>query len=251
MTVRSGARTTGTGARTTDTGARTEVFRLAPPLVFWWVWVAFVLANVIDFAVHPGQARFVTVVSAILALGTGLAYALALRPRVLADQSGITVLNPFRTHYLPWSAVRSADVAEWVRVHYGQDKTIGCWALVASARERRRAGRPAGRPAMLARLRQSALAPAPDGFSRLPEEARRLTSLSSVQAIATRLNSLARKARASAGGAGHVRASADANADADAAKSDGDGAAVTSRWSWPAIAAVVIPAVALLIVGAA
>jgi Bacterial PH domain len=221
MTVRSGARTTGTGTRstdtgvrTTDTGVRTEVFRLAPPLVFWWVWVAFVLANVIDFAVHPGQARFLEVVCAILASGTGLAYALALRPRVLADQAGITVLNPFSTHHLPWSAVRSADVAEWVRVHYGKDKTIGCWALVASARGRRLAGRP-------------------EMPGRLPEEARRLTSLSSTQAIATRLNALARKARASADG------------------HDGDGDAVTSRWSWPAIAAVVIPAVGLLIAVAA
>ena len=44
-----------------------EVFRLAPPVVFWWVWVAFVVANLADFAIEgTPSARFTTVVMAIL-----------------------------------------------------------------------------------------------------------------------------------------------------------------------------------------
>ena len=59
-----------------------EVFRLAPPVVFWWVWVAFAVANFADFAIEGASARFLAVVTAILVAVTGLAYVLALRPRV-------------------------------------------------------------------------------------------------------------------------------------------------------------------------
>ncbi len=35
-----------------------EVFRLAPPLILWWVWVAFAAANVADFVLQGASARF-------------------------------------------------------------------------------------------------------------------------------------------------------------------------------------------------
>ena len=137
-----------------------EVFRLAPPLIFWWVWVAFAVANVADFAIQGAPARFAIVVSAILVAITGLAYALALRPRVIAEPSGLTIVNPFRDHHVPWAAITAVDTGDWVRVHYvpGQaapgaaqpssaaSKAVSCWALYISARTKRRAARPA-RPA--------------------------------------------------------------------------------------------------------
>ena len=51
----------------------TERYRLAGPVIFWWVWVAFVALNVIDDAVQGiSDARFGAIVSAILLLVTGL-----------------------------------------------------------------------------------------------------------------------------------------------------------------------------------
>jgi len=43
-----------------------EIFRLAPPVILWWVWVAFVIVNVADFVIQGASARFAIVVSAIL-----------------------------------------------------------------------------------------------------------------------------------------------------------------------------------------
>ena len=96
-----------------------ETFRLAPPVIFWWVWLAFVAANVVDYAVQGlPSARFGAVVAAVLLLVTGLAFTLALRPRVIASDDGITVVNPYRTHFVPWRLITFVDTGEWVQIHY-------------------------------------------------------------------------------------------------------------------------------------
>ena len=133
-----------------------DVFRLAPPLILWWVWVAFAVANIADFAIQGASGRFAIMVSAILATVTGLAYVLALRPRVIADQAGLTIVNPFRDRHVPWAAIQAVDTGEWVRVHYAPGREAGhgsgpsssaasdaisCWALYVSARTKRRAAR--------------------------------------------------------------------------------------------------------------
>jgi len=234
-----------------------EVFRLAPPLILWWVWVAFAVANVADFAIEGAPARFAIVVSAILVTITGLAYVLALRPRVIAEPSGLTIVNPFRDHHVPWAAITAVDTGDWVRVHYaaGQpgpasppssaaSKAVSCWALYISARTKRRAARP---PRPAPRPRSGLLRPLPTssafavpvpepGYaetSRLPEEAKYLASLPVAKAIAVRLDSRADRERA--------RRGPDPESPQDAA------GPVTARWAWPAIAAAALPALALLI----
>jgi hypothetical protein len=232
-----------------------EVFRLAPPLIFWWVWVAFAVANVADFAIQGASARFAIVVSAILVAITGLAYVLALRPRVIAERSGLTIVNPFRDHHVPWAAITAVDTGEWVRVHYAPNaaatdappssaasKAVSCWALYISARTKRRAARPA-RPAprrrsgLLRPLSYSSAFTTPEpepGYaerSRLPEEAKYLASLPPAKTIAVLLDTRAGRERARRG------------PDSETPKNT-----VTARWSWPPVAAVVLPALALLIV---
>ncbi len=235
-----------------------EVFRLAPPLIFWWVWLAFAVANVADFAIEGAPARFAIVVSAILIAITGLAYALALRPRVIAGPSGLTIVNPFRDYHVPWAAITAVDTGDWVRVHYdaGQpgsasppssaaSKSVSCWALYISARTKRRAARPAPRPryGLLRPLSASSAfaAPVPEpGYaetSRLPEEAKYLASLPVAKAIAVRLDTRADRERA--------RREPDSESPQDLASPG------TARWAWPAIAAAALPALALLIVALA
>jgi Bacterial PH domain len=216
-----------------------EVFRLASPVVLWWVWVAFAVANVADFAIQGASARFAIVVSAILATVTGLAYALAWRPRVIADQAGLVIENPFRDHHVPWGAIQTVDTGDWVQVHHSGDtgtnssassKSIFCWALYVSARSRRKESRPPRSRGWLvqpARL-WGGLGDDP-GYaqdSRLPEEAKHLASLPVAKAIAVRLDARARQERARGTRGGPV----------------------TARWAWPPLAAVTVPALALLII---
>jgi len=192
-----------------------EVFRLAPPLILWWVWVAFAVANVADFAIEGASARFAIVVSAILVTITGLAYALALRPRVIAEPSGLTIVNPFRDHHVPWAAITAVDTGDWVRVHYApgaaaagpassvSGRAISCWALYISARTKRRAAKLARAGPLGAASFDRANLPAGSGQgpryaenSRLPEEAKYLASLPPAKAIAVRLDTRADRERA-------------------------------------------------------
>jgi hypothetical protein len=255
-----------------------ETLRLAPPVIFWWVWVAFVAVNVVDYAVQGlPSARFGAVVGAGLLLVTGLAFTLALRPKVVAADDGITVLNPYRTHFVPWRLVTLVDTGEWVRVHYAQaaagdgagdgrgfaaapgaaassagGKAVHCWALYVSARARRKiaSGPPRPRePGLLGLGRggggfgrgarwAAGEASAAQGYAsaRLPEEARYLVSLPPAKAMAVRLDTRADRERARAG---------------NAAAGGEEPPRATATWSWPALAAVVVPAVILLVAAVA
>ena len=207
-----------------------ETYRLAPPVVLWWVWLAFVAANVTDWAVQGTSARLALTVGAFMLAVSGAVYALALRPRVVADEEGIAVLNPFRDHWVPWAAVRDVDTAEWVLVRAAGaagDKTICCWALYVSARSRRAASAPPRKSLAMSRLRGVATEPGTGISPRLPEQAQYLASLPPARAIAARLDSRVEKARARDGSAGVM---------------------VTVSWAWFPIAAVAVPAVALVIV---
>jgi Bacterial PH domain len=215
-----------------------ETLRLHPPVILWWVWVAFVLANVADYAAQGlPSPRFGSVLAAILLLGTGLAYTLALRPKVIEDGDGLTVVNPFRVHHLPWPVIDAVDTGEWVRVHYA-GRAVYCWALYVSTRARRKlaVGASAGTAGVPRRLR-GLVAAAPSGYaqpsSRLPDEALRLAALPVSAAIASRLDSRAEKERKRA------------EANATEAKT-----AVTA-WSWSAVAAVAAPALIVLAVALA
>lgn len=228
-----------------------STIRLRPPVILWWVWVAFVLLNVADYSAQGlPAARFATVLGSILLLVTGLVYTLALRPKVIEDGDGLTVVNPFRVHRLSWPLIQSVDTGEWVRIHYaggtGEERgLVNCWALYVSTRARRKVVVGSAPPAdgMSRRLRGLAADPRA-GYaqpsSRVPDEARYLASLPVSAAIAIRLDKRAEQERNRAA----ARAAAAASGPEPA---DGTGAATTT-WSWPALAAVVVPAVFILVV---
>ena len=229
-----------------------ETLRLHPPVIFWWVWVAFVVANVVDYAAQGlPSARFGSLLAAVLLLVTGVAYTLAARPKVIEDGDGLTVVNPFRVHRLPWPTIESVDTAEWVRVRYATraaagaaagtqatSRVVQCWALYVSTRARRKlAVGPSVGAGMPRRLRGLVAAGPAGGYgqpsSRLPEEALRLASLPVSAAIAARLDSRAEKERK--------------RAEANGAEAS----PATTAWSWPAVAAVAVPALILLAVALA
>ena len=226
-----------------------ETLRLHPPVILWWVWVAFVVANVADYAAQGlPSARFGSLLAAVLLLVTGVVYTLAARPKVIEDGDGLTVVNPFRVHRLPWPTIDSVDTGEWVRVRYAgraaageppgteaTSRVVHCWALYVSTRARRKlAVGPAVGAGVPRRLRSLVAATPTGGYaqpsSRLPEEALRLASLPVSAAIAARLDSRAEKERK--------------RAEANAAEAS----AATAAWSWPAVATVAVPALLLLAV---
>jgi hypothetical protein len=227
-----------------------STIRLHPPVILWWVWVAFVVLNVADYSLQGlPSARFSAVLASLLLLVTGLVYTLALRPKVIEDGDGLTVVNPFRVHRLPWPRIESVDTGEWVRIHYtrgassgvgradGTTGVVNCWALFVSTRARRKVVVGAAPPradGMSRRLRGLAAQPSGNAqpSSRLPDEARYLASLPVSAAIAARLNTRAERER---------NRTAVAN----------EASVAATTWSWPALAAIAIPAVLLLAVALA
>lgn len=120
----------------------------------------FVVGNWIDLAIQ-GRDHGSVVAAAALLLTTGIGYVAALRPRLLADDTGITVQNPLRDHRIGWATVAKVDLGDLLRVHCeyrvpGEGTTrrqvINAWAVhhsrrrqyTAEARARRAAFRRSG-----------------------------------------------------------------------------------------------------------
>lgn len=183
--------------------------------------MAFALGNAVDIAIQ-GSGHFVVVVIVVLAMITGVVYACALRPRVIATSAGLVVRNPVRNYRIPWGAVEAVDVGDWVRVHCAPapgaaspagGKTMDCWALFAPARARLRAER---------RAQDRAIASGP----RVSDEVKSLMSMTAVHAMARRMDERARHER-----------------DAGAV-----GGLLAASWAWPSLAAVILPVLALIVV---
>jgi Bacterial PH domain len=93
----------------------TQVFRSPAATAIWWLWVLFAVGNLIDLAVQ-GRDRLSVVAACTLLVVTGLVYATAKRPRIIADVDGVTIVNPIRVHRVGWPAVAGFDATELLRV---------------------------------------------------------------------------------------------------------------------------------------
>jgi hypothetical protein len=107
------------------------------------VWLLFAAANWVDLAVQ-GRDHISAVAAALLLLATGFAYVAAQRPRIIADDAGITVRNPLRDHRIGWAGVTEVDLVDLLRVHCDwaagspgdkkHTKVISSWAVHYSRR---------------------------------------------------------------------------------------------------------------------
>ena len=219
-----------------------QVFRSPTAVVVWVVWLLFAVGNWIDLAAR-GRDHASAVAAAILLLATGAAYVTAQRPRVIAGKTGVTIRNPLRDHRIGWAGVAKVDLADLLRVHCrwagpadaapGQpggkehQKVISAWAVHYSRRRQLTAEARARRAARSPGLRRSSLglpsglpyggaASGPAGST--PEaEAEKIVRVLSERATAAK---------------------------AEAVWSE----PLKSTWSGRAIAALVIPALILLVV---
>ncbi len=215
-----------------------EVFRSPAAVVIWWLWVLFAVGNLIDLAVQ-GHDHLSLVAAFILLFVTGVVYVTARRPRVIVDADGVTVVNPVGDHRVGWAAIVAADATELLRLRCvwpDGDRTgrraIYAWAVHSSRRRQvsaelraqrqsRRAARGFG-PNGLAGSGSGGGFGAPSGT---PPEPLPL-------------------------GVDADRVVATITARTEQARLDAPGALATApatTWNWLAVAAVVIPGLALLI----
>ena len=225
-----------------------QVYRTTGSLVAWWAWVAFaaVLLVVLGLRQHDHTALVTAFV--VIAI-TGIMYACALRPRIVAAAAGIAVVNPLRVHQVPWAAVTQVDLVHNVRVHYrvpagtarpaagpsgagpsgagpSGEKIVHSWAVQSTGRSRTRSELRARRAA------RRGMTPEP-GYARLPDAARAALAGSAAEFIARQLDERARMLRPAA------------------PAPEAASAAVQVRWSWAPIAAMVVPLVILVAVALA
>jgi PH (Pleckstrin Homology) domain-containing protein len=92
-----------------------QVFRSPIASLIWWIWVLFAVGNLIDLAVQ-GRDHLSVVAACTLLVVTGVVYATAQRPRIIADDDGLTIVNPVRVHQVGWPAVAGFDSTELMRV---------------------------------------------------------------------------------------------------------------------------------------
>jgi hypothetical protein len=239
-----------------DPDSEREVFRSAGSIVLSWAWLVVAVITLVDLAIQ-GRDHAAAVTAALVVAISAVVYGCAWRPCIVADLAGITVANPLRDYWVPWSAVANVDVVHTVRVLTtpapGSDKgkVIHSWAVQSSPSSARRAARRAGltgqRPRLTRPPRSARAGPPPGaapGYGQIPEPARDALDRTSAEFIAARLNERAQHARQASA------AKALANGDRQAAAEPAGAAAeqTVATWAWVPIAAMVVTFAALIIV---
>jgi hypothetical protein len=220
--ARPGSEPAGGSASGSDIGAQgtRKIFRLPGPVMLWWGWVVFLVANLVDLAIQGHDRTSLQIAVGLFAV-TGVVYACALRPRVITNADGITMLNPLRDYRIPWGRVSGVSLGESVQVRCSpgttaSGKVLHSWALYAPRRSRLKAEIRGSRWDRNAASR-------PGGYGRLPSEAREVMKQTPVELMAREIESLASQAR----------------------ERGADGGQVVASWAWWSIAAFLVPALTL------
>lgn len=119
------------------TDAKPRVFRSSFGRAMAYLWFAFAAFNVID-VLRRGEGQSARVALAILFAVSVFAYVVGLRPRVEAGAERLTIRNPLRDVFLPWSAITRIDATDALRVHAGE-RAHRAFAVSVSNRARNRA----------------------------------------------------------------------------------------------------------------
>lgn len=115
-----------------------QVFRQGTARFFAWIWLFFAAANFVDLSWHGRDAASL-VAAAVLLLGCGTAYAVGLRPRIVADDRAVHLHNLLRDVHVPWHAVGRVEGGDAVYVHAQDGRRFRAYVLQTSPRNRARA----------------------------------------------------------------------------------------------------------------
>ncbi len=96
-----------------------KVFRPGGIRFAGWAWLVFAVLNFADLA-WRGRDAASAVAAAVILLGCGVAYTMALRPCIVADDEAVRFHNLLRDVRLPWSAVTRFEGGDAVYAHVGE-----------------------------------------------------------------------------------------------------------------------------------
>jgi len=265
-----------------DPDSEPEVFRSPGSLILSWAWFVVAVIILVDLAIQ-GRDHVAVVTAVVVLAVTGIVYACAFRPKIVADSAGISLINPVRDHRVPWASVVKVDVVNAVRVHCApapgaaSGKILYSWAVQSSPRSARKAAlrreaakQPRARLTPRPRALQPPAGTVPPGtvpkYGEMPDAAREALDRSSAEFTAGRLSERAQHARQAAARAAAAHLPADqgtgqpgepgadqaaAAAAQERAGEDSPAAAaepVTVQWAWLPIAAMVAPLLLFLVV---
>jgi hypothetical protein len=192
-----------------DPDSEPEVFRSAGSLILSWAWFIVAIIILVDLAVQ-GRDHVALVTAVAVLVITGVVYACAWRPKIVADSAGISLINPVRDYRVPWAAVVKVDVVNAVRVHCtpapgaARGKVFYSWAVQASPRSAKKAALrrdAASRPRARLTPRPRSLQPPPGAaprYGEIPDAAKEALDRSTADFTAGRLSERAQHARQAA-----------------------------------------------------
>ena len=217
-----------------DPDSEREVFRSPGSMVLAWAWFVVAVIILVDLAVQ-GRDHAALVTAATVVAITGIVYSCAWRPRIVADSTGITIVNPVRDHQVPWLSVTNVDVVNAVRVHCARgpdgarSKILYSWAVQSSARSARKSALRrevrGQRPRLSSRSRMGPPPGQTPRYAELPEPTRQAMERNPADFTAARLAERAQHARQAAVVAGRLPVRDQA---ADEASQAADGARPTA-----------------------
>jgi hypothetical protein len=223
-------------------GEKPQTFRSPVAVAVWWVWVLFAVGNLADLAIQ-GRDHSSAVAAAILIFVTGVVFVTAQLPKVIAAPDSLKVRNPLRDHLIGWGAITKVDNLDLLRVHCEwpsddgtqQHKVFHAWAVQHSRR------REMAQQTRETRRGRRGLAP------NRPDSARAIdyAGVTGFAAAAT----TDRNRQPSVGSAQYAVEFLKARLD-EAREQHPAATWPVSTWRWPAIAAIVIPAILLAIIAA-
>lgn len=119
---------------TTTAAHDARVFRSGGVRLAGWAWMVFAALNLTDL-VWRGRDMASLVAAAVLLFGSGIAYAVAIRPRIVADDEAVRFHNLLRDVRLPWESVERFEGGDAVYAHVG-DGRFRAYVLQTSPRAR-------------------------------------------------------------------------------------------------------------------
>ncbi|MCO6004733.1 PH domain-containing protein [Actinoallomurus purpureus] len=125
-----------TAAVSPQTPAGAKVFRSSAARFFGWAWMVFAAANLADL-IWRGDDAASLVAATVMLLGCGVAYVVALRPRIVAHAEAVRLHNLFRDVEVRWGGVERVEGGDAVYVHAG-GRRFRAFVLQISPRNRAR-----------------------------------------------------------------------------------------------------------------
>ncbi|MFI0367113.1 PH domain-containing protein [Actinomadura sp. 1N219] len=112
-----------------------------------YAWLAFAALNLADLLFGiTGDASYTPLtfgIGVLLLLGSGVAYAVGLRPAIIGDDDAVTIRNPLRDVRAPWAAVRRIEGTNAVTVRFtgpdGAELESRAWVHQTSPRAQAKA----------------------------------------------------------------------------------------------------------------